>query len=179
MNRRKFLKISTFSGGLLAVSGGVAWFSISEANGELSIDSLLKRVKAISDTNYHAKGEWDLAKILIHCAQSVDYSIQGYPLHKSDLFKSTVGRLAFSMFEAKKKMTHGLNQAIPGAPKIAGNQSLSDAQQRLEKSLLDFKHYQGKLAPHFAYGELSKAQYSLAHVMHFNNHWSEVEPTSV
>jgi Protein of unknown function (DUF1569) len=179
MNRRKFLKVSTLGGGLLAVAGGAAWISISEANGPLTIESLLERLSHISDSSFDVIGEWDLAKILIHCAQSVEYSIEGYPQHKSDLFKSTVGSLAFSMFESKKKMTHGLNEAIPGAPEIVVGQSLDNALGRLEKSLLDFKNFQGKLAPHFAYGELNKAQYSLAHVMHFNNHWSEVSPVSV
>lgn len=31
------------------------------------------------------------------------------------------------------------------------------------------------LAPHFAYGPLTKQQYEMAHVMHFNNHLKEID----
>ncbi len=175
MNRRKFLRISSYAGGFIAAGGGLAWISISEASGAFSIDSLLARLDKIEATKHRVLGEWDLAKILIHCAQSVEYSMHGYPQHQSDLFKQTIGKFAFSLFESKKKMTHGLDQAIPGAPEISANQSLELALNRLRKSLISFSHYQGVLAPHFAYGQLTKQQYALAHVMHFNNHWSEVE----
>jgi hypothetical protein len=30
------------------------------------------------------------------------------------------------------------------------------------------------LAPHFAYGALDRAQYTAAHVMHINNHLTEI-----
>ena len=48
------------------------------------------------------------------------------------------------------------------------------ALNRLKKSLIDFDSYQGKLAPHFAYGELTKDEYEAAHVMHLYNHLQEI-----
>lgn len=178
MNRRKFLKVSTYGSGLLAASGGIAWASISEASGNFGIDSIFKKLDEIDRTSHWVLGKWDLAKILVHCAQSVEYSYEGYPQHNSAFFKQTVGSLAFSMFESKKRMTHALDESIPGAPEITVNQSLDVALVRLRKSLTTFNNYQGVLAPHFAYGELTKEQYTLAHVLHFNNHWSEVEVAS-
>ncbi len=174
MNRRKFLKVSAFSSATLVVGGSATWWAIPKANGVFSIQSLLNRLDHFDVTKVQVIGEWDLAKIVIHCAQSVEYSYQGYPQHKSDIFKQTIGRLAFSMFEAKRKMTHDLTQAIPGAPEIAANQDLDQALKRLRLSLLEFDHFKGSLAPHFAYGKLTKQQYAVAHVMHFNDHCSEV-----
>jgi hypothetical protein len=52
------------------------------------------------------------------------------------------------------------------------------ALMRLENAFLVFKQYQGKLSPHFAYGELSKQEYEAAHVMHFHNHLSELRSIS-
>jgi hypothetical protein len=174
MNRRRFLKASAVTSGLVMTSGGIAWLSISEASGPVNIEFLLNQLDDIIPQSHRSIGEWELAKILVHCAQSVEYSFEGYPQHKSELFKQTIGSVAFALFESKKKMTHDLTQPIAGAPEVANNQSVDEAVERLRKALVDFNNYQGKLAPHFAYGELSKQQYGLAHVMHFNNHWSEV-----
>ena len=60
-------------------------------------------------------GEWEPAQIFTHCAQSVEYSISEFPVHKSNIFKISVGKLAFS---SKGRMTHGLSEPIPSAPKL-------------------------------------------------------------
>jgi hypothetical protein len=71
-------------------------------------------------------------------------------------------------------MTHNLSEPIPGAPAFATDKDIKIALFRLEKSLVAFKEYEGKLLPHFAYGELSKEEYAAAHVMHLYNHLQEI-----
>lgn len=140
----------------------------------LTVGYAITELDALTLKNPITKGDWGLAQIFTHCAQSVEYSLQGFPEHKSAAFKSTAGKAAFSLFTAKGRMTHGLNEAIPGAPGISGEGNVAIALARLKKSLIDFDHYNGELAPHFAYGELTKAQYEMAHVMHLNDHLAEV-----
>ena len=98
-----------------------------------------------------------------------------FPEHKSSFFKSTVGKLAFSIFSSKGKMTHGLNEPIPSAPILTKSLDSIIALNRLKKSLIEFDSYQGILAPHFAYGELTKDEYEKAHLMHLYNHLQEIK----
>ena len=71
-------------------------------------------------------------------------------------------------------MNHSLHEPIPGAPALAAADPLPAAIERVQKALNDFEAYTGALRPHFAYGELDKADYTRAHLMHLANHWQEV-----
>lgn len=172
MNRRHFILASASAG--IFLTGSTAWLSIEGNNEPLSIDFALTKLAALMQQQPMATGNWKLNQIFNHCAQSVEYSMLGYPQHKSELFKKTAGKAAFSLFNAKGKMSHPLDEAIPGAPELGAGADTLQAYQRLRQSLLDFKHYSAELAPHFAYGHLSKSEYEAAHVMHFNNHLQEV-----
>lgn len=119
--------------------------------------------------------EWTWAQTLEHCAQSIEYSMTGYPEPKSAWFQHTVGALAFAAFAARGRMTHGLNEPIPGAKPLSPNISLDAARARLNQAVASFVAHSGPLKPHFAYGELSKAEYEQAHAMHVANHCSAFE----
>lgn len=175
MKRRQFIKASIVSGSSIIGLGGGAYLIIDEVDkNELTIKSALKKLNTLSDTDIKSSGEWNLYQIFTHCAQSVEYSMSQFPLHKSDLFKSTVGKLAFSLFSSKGKMTHKLSEPIPGAPLLIKNEDVTIALNRLKKSLKDFNEYKGSIAPHFAYGKLTKKEFEIAHVMHLNNHLQEI-----
>ena len=124
---------------------------------------------------YKHNGTWTLAQMLNHAAQSIDYSIDGFPELKSALFRKAVGGVAFVVFEARGKMGHTLTEPIPGAPVLDAQAPLDPAIARAVAALRRFEAHSGALAPHFTYGELDKAQYTRAHLMHLANHWSEVE----
>jgi hypothetical protein len=176
MKRRQFVKASLASG--VAIIGiGAGTFQLIEevSQDNLTIDFALKKLDELSNENVSSLGEWDPYQIFTHCAQSVEFSMSQFPEHKSNIFKSTVGKLAFSMFSSKGKMTHGLNEPIPRAPKITKNLDSMIALNRLKKSLIEFNSYQGTLAPHFAYGELTKDEYEKAHLMHLYNHLQQIK----
>jgi hypothetical protein len=175
MKRRQFIKATVATGVVLGLPAGV-YIGLGADNAKISltIDDAIRHLDGFAGKTLSNIGEWDPAQILNHCAQSVEYSMTGYPEHKSDLFKNTAGQLVFSIFSAKGSMTHSLSEPIPGAPLLQSDQPLEMALQRLQKSLTDFNVYEGELAPHFAYGSLSKSQYALAHVMHLNNHLQQI-----
>ena len=41
--------------------------------------------------------------------------------------------------------------------------------------LILLNNIKGRLAPHFAYGELTKEQYRVAHILHVYNHLEEIK----
>jgi hypothetical protein len=175
MNRRQLLKALLASG--VVISGvGVGTFQFIEDGNKasLTVDSALRILDDFSDEYLVSIGEWNPSQIFTHCAQSVEFSISQFPEHKSEFFKGTVGHLAFLLFSSKGKMSHGLNEPIPGAPILTRNEDPIIALNRLKKSLIDFDKYQGDLAPHFAYGELTKDEYEKAHMMHLYNHLLEI-----
>jgi hypothetical protein len=129
-------------------------------------------------SGYKSSSGWTLAQTLNHAAQSIEYSLHGFPAAKSALFQRSAGAAAFAVFEARGKMSHSLSEPIPGAPALDAAAPLPAAMARSLQALRDFEAHTGALAPHFAYGALDKAQYTRAHLMHLANHWTEVTAAS-
>ncbi|MDT7042930.1 DUF1569 domain-containing protein [Candidatus Nitronereus thalassa] len=176
MKRRQFLKLSLMGGILVSFSGGGCMgLLVGKNKEELTVDSALRKLDKFTNTTIVHLGQWSPYQIFTHCAQSVEYSMSGYPEHDSDLFKSTVGTLVFSYFSLQGKMSHDLTAPVPGAPPIEIKEDSTSALVRLRKALMEFQDYQGKLEPHFSYGELSKEEFTVAHVIHLNNHLEELK----
>jgi hypothetical protein len=156
------------------LAGGV-WIM----TGSKRFSSLVEAQRAVADlANGHLRGAgaWNLAQVMNHAAQSIEYSIDGFPALKPALFRASVGRLAFAVFEVRGEMSHPLDQPIPGAPALAIDAPLAPAVQRLLAAMQRFDEHGGPLQPHFAYGVLDKAAYTRAHLMHLANHWAEFAP---
>src|SRR4051812_38987074 len=119
-------------------------------------------------------GSWTVAQMLAHCAQSIDYSLDGYPTARSALFRKTVGPLALKRFISKGEMSHDLEAAIPGAPELKDG-TLQEGVARLRDAISRFQSHQGEVAHHFAYGKVAREAYEKVHAMHIANHLSAVE----
>ncbi len=139
-----------------------------------SIPAALKTLGALQEGAARSTGAWDLAQVLHHAAQSIEYSLSGFPAPKPAWFRATVGPLAYAVFSARGRMSHDLAEPIPGAPALLPGQPLADAAGRVVAALQAFDAHSGPLAPHFAYGALDKAAYARAHLMHLANHWQDV-----
>lgn len=148
-----------------AVDRALQWSSLPEARAEVL---RLARAPQRKSAAY-----WDWAATLVHCAQSIEYSLQGFPSPKSALFQNTLGAAAFKVFTLRGRMSHNLAEPIPGAPALdAQTTDASAAMARLRQAVQDFALHTGALQPHFAYGALTRAQYEQAHAMHLANHLS-------
>jgi hypothetical protein len=123
-----------------------------------SIDATLNTLAQLKNAAPRMAGAWDLAHVLHHTAQSVEYSMAGFPALKPAWFRATLGSYAFALFNSRGAMSHDLAEPIPGAPAIA---------------LRAFDAHTAALQPHFAYGTLDKPAYTRAHLMHLANHWNE------
>ena len=140
----------------------------------------MRTLAALKTQPARSTGAWDLAHVLHHAAQSVEFSMQGFPALKPAWFRSTVGPLAATVFSARGRMNHDLAEPIPGAPDIAPGPAPAGGRGPRHRRLAGLRavHWR-RCAPHFAYGELNKADYTRAHLMHFANHWQEVIDGSV
>lgn len=170
MNRRTSLKYLATAGIITSAGGGYFWLAKDREHTNLAIEAVLGRLKALDIENIKTEGAWGAARTLNHLAQSVEFSMTGYPDMKPKLFRQTVGQLAFSVFQANGRMTHGTDEEIPGEVINLEDKNATVARERLITALENFDAITGALHPHFAYGQLSKTQYSIAHAMHVDDH---------
>ncbi len=144
--------------------------SLKDAQRE--IDRLAKAAALRSST------QWSWPQTLTHCAQSIEYSLTGFPESKSALFQNTAGTLAFQFFYWRGRMSHDLAEPIPGAPALDTSNDSALAMARLQTAIADFHKRSTALQPHFAYGSLNKPAYEHAHAMHLANHLSAFDVAS-
>lgn len=171
MNRRHFI----ISGSTLTAAVAAGWFVLPSNKDKLSIASVIDRLVLMRKQPVSFYGDWNSFQTFTHLAQSVEYSMLGYPEHKSELFKSTLGKSAFNVFSSKGYMKHNLEESIPGAPSLSAEGSSEDAINRLIVALQNFSAHNGELAEHFAYGALTKDEYAIAHVLHIHDHFSQLK----
>ncbi len=142
-----------------------------------SLDEMLRWLDRLeTKPQAHTTGAWPLVAVLEHLAQSVDMSLHGFPQARSAVFQRTAGAAAFAVFKWRGHMSHGLDQPIPGAPALPMAGDWHPAAQHLRRAILAFQAWRGPLQPHFAYGALSHADYTLAHRLHIADHQREIEP---
>ena len=130
-----------------------------------SFDEVLARLDGLEDRP--GRG-WALA----HCAQSIEFSVRGFPTQKGALFQKTIGRLVLGRFLRRKEMSHDLTADVPGAPAIDRKLPLAEGGKRLQEAIALFRAHPGPYAPHFAYGPVDRARYEAVQSMHVANHLS-------
>lgn len=135
-------------------------------------DARTALLRAIDERRQPPPGGWGAAQVMTHLAQSIELSMTGYPQPRSRLFQATLGAAAFGVFEARGRMSHGLDEPIPGAAPLGAATDTVAAQARLLAAIDGFQRWPAPLLPHFAYGSLSRPQYELAHAMHVADHLS-------
>ena len=177
MKRRTFVKLAGASAAVVAAlgAGGALWLSgpAAPVSGFATIAHARRWVMAIGSGQASATAGWTVARVFEHCAQSIEFSMTGYPLAKPATFQATAGALGFAAFTRVGRMQHNLDEPIPGAAPLVAN-DLAVAARRLDAAIATFEPHAGPLRPHFAYGDLDKAQYTGAHLMHLANHAERV-----
>ncbi len=141
-----------------------------------TFDEVLGELDRLTTSGARQQGAWSFPWVLEHCAQSIEYSLTGYPVLRSGLFRATVGRIAKGKFLRSGAMSHDIEALIAGAPAL----SLSDANHaadRLRQAIAAFRAWEGSLAPHLAYGSCTKGDYEALHAMHVTDHFSKLRPS--
>ena len=135
-------------------------------------DALLEIDRVSVSAKVETNGPWNSSQVFAHLAQSIEYSMTGYPENKPAIFRKTIGRIVLAKFLGQGYMQHNLSDAIPGAPALDANLPFADAVARLKKAISDFRAFQDHLAMHFVYDEATKDQYERVHAYHIANHLS-------
>jgi hypothetical protein len=143
--------------------------------GNPSLDVLAGRLRERTATNptrqlLAAKSVWNLSQTVQHCAQTIDYSVTGYPKLKPRPFRVTVGALAKRTFLRRGATRHSLGAEIAGAPPLDPALAVSEAVTRLTDAVELFSGYRGSHAPHPAYGVCTHEEYAALHAMHLVEH---------
>lgn len=172
MQRRHFL---TRSSGLISS----VWLpSLALAQDDTKVQSLSQALLWLDQLEtapgVKTTGAWPLSAILEHLSQSIEMSMDGFPQAKSALFQNTLGTAAFSVFKWRGQMSHSLSEPIPGAPVLTPFPAWKPSANRLRSAISRFQAHKADLKPHFAYGKLSKADFSIAHTLHIANHQDEI-----
>ncbi len=173
MQRRKLL-LGAASVGLVALGGGAVWLNTPGNGQPLTTAAAIERLNGMLGRSISSSGKWTPFQIFNHIAQSIEFSMSGYPQLKSAAFQSVLGQPVFHVFSKRRAMSHSLSEPIPGAAAIAENGIVDDALGRVVLALRAFDAHTGPLRPHFAYGALSKNEFEVAHAMHLYNHLNEV-----
>ncbi len=177
MQRRSFLKLTGLAG-VAALGAGYWALPGGPAPAALSLQAAQGLLAQLSAQALVSRSGWSPAEVFNHCAQSIDFSLDGYPQLKPVWFRHSVGPAAFAVFAARGAMRHPLSEAIPGAPAIVSPADPTLALQRLQAAFSRFASHTGALQPHFAYGVLTHDEYAQAHVLHLYNHLSLITPAS-
>ncbi|MBV7697775.1 DUF1569 domain-containing protein [Streptomyces sp. TRM70350] len=115
-------------------------------------------------------GPWNLSQTLQHCAQTVRYSVTGYPRLKPALFRATAGALAKRLFLRRGAMKHPLGAEIDGAPPLDPDLPATQAAAALADAVALFTGHTGPHAPHPAYGHCTHDEFARLHAMHLAEH---------
>jgi hypothetical protein len=167
MNRRDFFILATAT-----LAGG---YTMADQPKVQSLDDALRWLDRLDRAgSVRATGAWPMGAVLEHLAQSIEMSMDGFPQPKSAAFQATAGAAAFAFFKWRGQMSHGLSEPIPGAPALGAGADWRPGAVRLRAAIARFAGHQGPLKPHFAYGALSKTDFSLAHTFHIANHQDEI-----
>lgn len=169
MQRRHFLLAAAATPLLL---GGAVAGTARLRTYDLTV--LLEQLHMLRNKNLLSSGHWSVSEIFQHCAQSILGSLKGYPVAFSAVFQHSVGPAALAVFRSAGVMRHNLSEMIPGAAPLDAELNSHTALENLINVLDTFMHFEGELAPHFAYGALDKKTYSAAHYLHIQNHLREI-----
>lgn len=162
--------------GLAGLAGGYWALPRGAAPAALELEAARRLLDELIGRELVAIEGWSPAAVFNHCAQSIEFSLDGFPQLKAPWFRSSVGPLAFSVFDSRGAMRHSLLEPIPGAPELDQAADPALALERLRAAFARFAAYPGPLQPHFAYGTLSHEAYAQAHVMHLYEHLSLLRP---
>lgn len=176
MSRKTFLRLS------LGAAAAVAFAPLtgcSKPGRKLrfkTINDCLKETALIENNlaTLQMQQPWSLYKVLEHMAQSMEYSMTGYPQMESPALMAAARAVFFNVFKPQGYMSHDLGAPVPGAPAIPDDGPLEEAFLRYRNACSDFQNYTGALHPHFSYGELDYANWQLAHAFHAADHYSSL-----
>lgn len=133
-----------------------------------------EQLNQLNEDDIKVKTDWSMYHTLVHCAETIEYSMNGYPEMKPAFLRATVGKLAIKKFLRQGYMKHSLVADVAGGRKIKEDGSFEEGKNILLSMIDEFLNYKGKFAPHLLFGNLSREEYDQYFVLHIQDHFSEL-----
>ncbi|WEO76741.1 DUF1569 domain-containing protein [Cryobacterium sp. SO2] len=116
------------------------------------------------------RGRYSFSETAQHAAQSIGYSMTGYPHLAPVSLRVTVGRAVKHLFLRRGAMRHNLSAPVSGAPELDPTMPDLAAVAVLRASVNRLVAFDGALQPHPTYGRCTREQVATLQTMHLREH---------
>jgi hypothetical protein len=145
---------------------------------QIRFTSLEQAARAVADLRGRSpasvdvsEGTWSPARVLHHCAASIECSVRGFPRSKPWPVRAIARAFVLAKFFRQGFMTHARNTPVPGLDEGDPDPALAPAVDRLLAAISELKTAP-TLAPHAVFGEMSRERYAVYHALHIADHLS-------
>jgi len=116
------------------------------------------------------RGKYGFSETAQHAAQSIAYSMTGYPKLAPVSLRLTVGRAVKHVFLRRGAMRHDLSAPVSGAPDLDPGMPDLTAVRLLRDAVTRLGAFNGTLQPHPTYGRCTKDQVATLQTLHLREH---------
>jgi hypothetical protein len=116
-----------------------------------------------------SEGTWSPARVLHHCAVSIECSVHGFPRRKAWPVRAIARAFVLPKFLRQGFMTHPRNTAVPGVDEPDPGPALDPAVDHLLAAIAAFAAAP-TLAPHAVFGDQPRDVYDRYHALHIADH---------
>lgn len=121
------------------------------------------------------RSTYTFSQTVQHAAQSIGYSMTGYPRLAPVSLRFTVGRSVKHLFLRRGAMRHNLSAPVAGAPELDPGMPDLAAIELLRATVSQLAAFDGALQPHPTYGRCTKDQVASLQTMHLREHLPGVD----
>ncbi len=139
-----------------------------------SVPEILAEVRSLADGPHRTVGNWTLAQVCRHLADTIDGSMDGL-----DLSRHRFKRFFLSKRLVRHTFRHGIPPGYTVDPKLnpPPDVTLEPSVAALERAVARYQSYEGRLRPHPLFGDLSRGTWDRLHCFHGAHHLSFVVPS--
>jgi hypothetical protein len=139
-----------------------------------SVPDILAEVRSLADRPHRTVGNWTLAQVCRHLADTINGSMDGL-----DLSRHRFKRFFLSKRLLQYTFRHGIPPGYTVDPRLnpPPDVTLEASVAALERAIARYQSYEGRLRPHPLFGDLSRGTWDRLHCFHGAHHLSFVIPS--
>jgi len=138
------------------------------------LPDIVVEVRSLADGPHRTVGNWTLAQVCRHLADTINGSMDGL-----DLSRHRFKRFFLSKRLLRYTFRHGIPPGYTIDPKLnpPSDVTLEASLAALERAVARYQSYEGRLRPHPLFGDLSRGMWDRLHCFHGAHHLSFVIPS--
>jgi hypothetical protein len=137
------------------------------------LSEVLEDIRTMHACDHRSAGNWTLAQVCKHLADTIHGSIDGLLLKGHRLRRVLLGRRILAW-----TLKHGIPQGVTLDPKLnpPTDCDFDISFVELERAMERYRAYRGRLRPHPVFGRLSRKDWDRLHCFHCAHHLSFIVP---